>query len=447
MPLVTSGYGVANQVPALDASRAARSIRASYGRRNSGSAAHAASLAGSTRRSRAKGLWRVRRHRVGSIERNSARASWFQLQLRLRASVASPAIRSGRAGLSVRVAVISTCKLNGVVAASEQGPGELALALRCYAGPPSTHLPMPELPDIVVYLEALQSRVVGEHLERLRIASPFLLRSVEPRPEELAGRVVRRLARLGKRIVFGLDDDYFVILHLMIAGRLRWKQPGAPIPGRLGLAAFDFPAGTLLLTEAGSKHRASLYLARGAAGLGAHDPGGIDVLAADLAAFRAALTRESHTLKRALTDPRLFSGVGNAYSDEILHAARLSPLKLTSQLTAEEIERLHHATQDTLRAWIERLRKATGDAFPEGVTAFREEMAVHGRYRKPCPVCGSPVQRIRYAENDVNYCATCQTGGRVLADRALSRLLQEDWPRSLEEWEARLPGTPGEHAG
>ena len=306
---------------------------------------------------------------------------------------------------------------------------------------------MPELPDIVVYLEALQSRVVGERLERLRIASPFLLRSIEPRPEELAGRVVRRVARLGKRIVFGFDDDYFVILHLMIAGRLGWKQPGAPIPGRLGLAAFDFPAGTLLLTEAGSKHRASLYLARGAAGLAAHDPGGIDVLAADLGAFRATLTRESHTLKRALTDPRLFSGVGNAYSDEILHAAKLSPLKLTTQLTAEEIERLHHATQDTLRTWIERLRKATGDGFPEGVTAFREEMAVHGRYRKPCPVCGSPVQRIRYAENEVNYCATCQTGGRVLADRALSRLLQEDWPRSLEEWEARLPGTPGEHAG
>jgi len=306
---------------------------------------------------------------------------------------------------------------------------------------------MPELPDIVVYLEALQSRVVGERLERLRIASPFLLRSIEPRPEELAGRVVRRVARLGKRIVFGFDDDYFVILHLMIAGRLRWKQPGAPIPGRLGLAAFDFPAGTLLLTEAGSKHRASLYLARGAAGLAAHDPGGIDVLAADLGAFRATLTRESHTLKRALTDPRLVSGVGNAYSDEILHAAKLSPLKLTTQLTAEEVERLHHATRDTLLTWIERLRKATGNGFPEGVTAFREEMAVHGRYRKPCPVCGSPVQRIRYAENEVNYCATCQTGGRVLADRALSRLLQEDWPRSLEEWEARLPGTPGEHAG
>jgi len=299
---------------------------------------------------------------------------------------------------------------------------------------------MPELPDIVVYLEALQSRVVGERLERLRIASPFLLRSVDPRPDELAGRVLGRVTRLGKRVVFGFDDEYFVILHLMIAGRLRWKPPGAVIPGRLGLAAFDFPAGTLLLTEAGSKHRASLYLARGAAGVAAHDPGGIDVLAADLPAFRAALTRESHTLKRALTDPRLFSGVGNAYSDEILHAAKLSPLKLTTQLTAEEIERLHHATQDTLRTWIERLRKATGDGFPGGVTAFREEMAVHGRYRKPCPVCGSPVQRIRYAENEVNYCATCQTGGRVLADRALSRLLQEDWPRSLEEWETRLPG-------
>jgi formamidopyrimidine-DNA glycosylase len=299
---------------------------------------------------------------------------------------------------------------------------------------------MPELPDIVMYLEALQSRVVGERLERLRIASPFLLRSVDPRPEDLAGHSVRRLGRLGKRIVFGFDDEYFVIVHLMIAGRLRWKPPSAPIPGRLGLAAFDFPAGTLLLTEAGSKHRASLYIARGAAGLAAHDPGGIDVLAAALPAFQAALTRESHTLKRALTDPRLFSGVGNAYSDEILHAARLSPLKLTSQLSAEEVERLYNATRDTLRAWIERLRAATGDGFPEGVTAFRDEMAVHGRYRKPCPVCGSPVQRIRYAANEVNYCATCQTGGRVLADRALSRLLQEDWPRSLEEWEARLPG-------
>src|SRR5213082_778074 len=226
-------------------------------------------------------------------------------------------------------------------------------------GPRGTHLPMPELPDIVVYLEALQSRVVGEHLERLRIASPFLLRSVDPRPDELAGRVLGRVTRLGKRVVFGLDDDYFAILHLMIAGRLRWKPCGAPIPGRPGLAAFDFPSGTLLLTEAGSKHRASLYLARGALGLAAHDPGGIDVLAADLGAFRAALTRESHTLKRALTDPRLFSGVGNAYSDEILHAARLSPLKLTSQLTPEEGERLFRAVRDTLTAWTERLQSET----------------------------------------------------------------------------------------
>jgi formamidopyrimidine-DNA glycosylase len=299
---------------------------------------------------------------------------------------------------------------------------------------------MPELPDIVVYLAALQPRVVGQRLERLRVATPFLLRSVAPAPAELAGRVVRRVTRLGKRVVLCLDADYFVILHLMIAGRLRWRPPAAAIPRRGGLAAFDFPSGTLLLTEAGTKHRASLHLAHGAAALAAHDPGGIDVLAADRAAFGAALTRESHTLKRALTDPGLFSGIGNAYSDEILHAARLSPLRLTTQLTSEEVDRLQQATRDTLIAWIERLRAATGEGFPEGVTAFRREMAVHGRYRQPCPVCGSPIQRIRYAENEVNYCATCQTEGRVLADRALSRLLREDWPRSLDEWEARLPG-------
>src|SRR2546426_923353 len=293
--------------------------------------------------------------------------------------------------------------------------------------------PMPELPDIVVYLEALQSRVVGEQLERLRIASPFLLRSVDPRPEELAGRTVRSLGRLGKRIIFGFAADYFAILHLMIAGRLRWKQPDAPIPGRLGLAAFDFSAGTLLLTEAGSKHRASLYLARGAAGLAAHDPGGIDVLAADLAAFRGALTRESHTLKRALTDPRLVSGVGNAYSDEILHAARLSPLKLTTHLTEQEIERLHHATRDTLVAWIERLRAATGDDFPEGVTAFREGMAVRGRYRKPCRVCGSPRERCGDAENYSTSCAQGQTGGHLLADRADQPGFHQEWPQALDE--------------
>jgi formamidopyrimidine-DNA glycosylase len=238
--------------------------------------------------------------------------------------------------------------------------------------------------------------------------------------------------------VFAFEDDYFAVLHLMIAGRLHWKPPAAPIPGRLGLAAFDFPGGTLLLTEAGTKHRASLYVVRGAAALAAHDPGGQDVLTATLEQFREALGREAHTLKRALTDPRIFDGIGNAYSDEILHRARLSPLKRTTQLTPEESERLFRATQETLHAWIERLRSETGAGFPEKVTAFREGMAVHGRFRQPCPVCGSPIQRIRYAENEVNYCATCQTAGRVLADRSLSRLLKEDWPRSLEEWEGRL---------
>jgi len=251
------------------------------------------------------------------------------------------------------------------------------------------------------------------------------------------GRVVRALGRLGKRIVFRLDDDYFIALHLMIAGRLRWKPRGAAIPRRYGLAALDFPNGTLLLTEASKRQRASIHLARGDSALAALDRGGLEVLEADLSAFREALARERHTLKRALTDPRLFSGIGNAYSDEILHAARLSPLQLTSRLTDEEVERLYGATRATLMAWIERLRVETGEGFPEKVTAFREGMAVHGRYRKPCPVCGSRVQRIRYAENEVNYCPTCQTGGRLLADRALSRLLKEDWPRSLEELEAR----------
>ena len=243
--------------------------------------------------------------------------------------------------------------------------------------------------------------------------------------------------RIGKRIVLAFDGDTFVVLHLMIAGRLHWKPAGAPIPRRAGLAAFDFPNGTLLLTEAGSKHRASLHVVRGREALAAHDRGGLDVLTATLEQFREALARESHTLKRALTDPRLFDGIGNAYSDEILHAARLSPLRLTTQLTADEVERLFRAVRDTLVTWMERLRTQTGDAFPEKVTAFREGMAVHGRFRKPCPVCGSPVQRIRYAENEVNYCATCQTGGRLLADRSLSRLLKQDWPRSLEEWEER----------
>ncbi len=296
---------------------------------------------------------------------------------------------------------------------------------------------MPELPDIALYRDALAARVVGTQLERLRIASPFLLRTADPPVADLVGRAIRDVRRLGKRIVLALEDDYFVVLHLMIAGRLHWKPTGAPIPRRAGLAAFDFPNGTLLLTEASTKHRASLHILRGAAALAAHDPGGLDVLAATLEQFRSALTRESHTLKRALTDPHLLDGIGNAYSDEILHAARLSPLRLTSQITPEERERLFHAARHTLTSWMARLRAETGDAFPEKVTAFRDGMAVHGRFRKPCPVCGSPVQRIRYAENEANYCATCQTGGRLLADRSLSRLLKQDWPRSLEEWEER----------
>ena len=296
---------------------------------------------------------------------------------------------------------------------------------------------MPELPDIALYLDALAARVVGKPLERLRIASPFLLRTADPPVADLVGRAIRDVRRLGKRIVLALEDDYFVVLHLMIAGRLHWKPAGAPIPRRAGLAAFDFPNGTVLLTEAGTKHRASLHILRGAAALAAHDPGGLDVLAATLEQFRSALTRESHTLKRALTDPHLLDGIGNAYSDEILHAARLSPLRLTGRITPEESERLFHAVRHTLTSWMARLRAETGETFPEKVTAFRDGMAVHGRFRQPCPVCGSPVQRIRYAENEVNYCATCQTGGRLLADRSLSRLLKQDWPRSLEEWEER----------
>ena len=296
---------------------------------------------------------------------------------------------------------------------------------------------MPELPDIVCYLHALETRVAGQRLERLRIASPFLLRTADPPLADLSGRAIRGVRRLGKRIVFALDDAYFVVLHLMIAGRLHWKPVAAPIPRRAGLAALDFPNGTLLLTEASTKHRASLHVVRGARALAAHDPGGLDVLGATLEQFRSALARESHTLKRGLTDPRVFDGIGNAYSDEILHAARLSPLRLTSQLTLEESERLFRAARETLATWIERLGAQTGDAFPEQVTAFRNGMAVHGRFKKPCPVCRSPVQRIRYAANEVNYCATCQTGGRLLADRSLSRLMKEDWPRSLEEWEER----------
>jgi len=297
---------------------------------------------------------------------------------------------------------------------------------------------LPELPDIALYLRALRPRIVGERLERLRIASPFLLRSAEPPPAALAGRGVTDVRRLGKRIVLAFEDEYFAVLHLMIAGRLHWKAPGAPLPRRAGLAAFDFAPGSLTFTEAGTKHRASLYLVHGADALTAHDPGGLDVLTGTLEQFRAALTRETHTLKRALTDPRAFDGIGNAYSDEMLHAARLSPLRLTSQVSAEESERLFHAVRSTLRTWIGRLQAETGDGFPEKVTAFRSGMAVHGRFRQPCPVCGSPVQRIRYAASEVNYCPTCQTGGRLLADRALSRLLREDWPRTLEQWEDQI---------
>jgi len=296
---------------------------------------------------------------------------------------------------------------------------------------------MPELPDVTVYIEALDARIAGETLQRVRLASPFLLRSVDPPLAEAANRRVRGLRRLGKRIVIGLEGDIFLMLHLMIAGRLHWRSAGAKPPGKIGLAAFDFSSGTLVLTEAGTKRRAALYLVRGEAGLREHDPGGLEVLDADLAAFSAALARENHTLKRSLTDPGILSGIGNAYSDEILHRAKLSPVKQTRQLSSEEIARLFEATRATLLDWCDRIRAEAAGEFPEGVTAFREGMAVHGRYGKPCPVCGSPVQRIAYADNETNYCAVCQTGGRLLADRALSRLLKQDWPRTLEELEER----------
>jgi formamidopyrimidine-DNA glycosylase len=299
---------------------------------------------------------------------------------------------------------------------------------------------MPELPDLTVYLEHLERRLLGRRLERVRVASPSLLRTAEPPLAAAEGRRVVGLRRLGKRIVFALEGELFLVLHLMIAGRLHWKRRGAAIPRKRAHAAFDFPDGTLLLTEASTKKRASLHVVQGAAALAAHDPGGLEVLDADLAAFRTRLLAESHTLKRALTDPRLFAGIGNAYSDEILHAARLSPVRLTRQLDDQEVARLFDAARATLVAWTERLRAESGEAFPEKVTAFRPGMAVHGRFRKPCPACGSPVQRIAYAENETNYCATCQTGGRLLADRALSRLLRADWPRTLDELEARRRG-------
>ena len=297
---------------------------------------------------------------------------------------------------------------------------------------------MPELPDIVIYVEALERRILGRRLIRCRISSPFVLRSAGVPLAELEGRAVLGLGRLGKRIVIRLEDDLAAVIHLMIAGRLHWKPPGAPLSRRDGLAAFDFAEGSLLFTEAGTKHRASLHLVRGAAGLDALDPRGLELEGATLHQFTAALTRENHTVKRTLTDPKVFSGIGNAYSDEILHAARLSPLALTSRLSDEKIARLFRAARETLGTWTARLRAETGDGFPEHVTAFRPGMAVHGRYRLACPVCAAPVQRIRYAENEVNYCPRCQTGGKLLADRALSRLLKTDWPRSLDEWEERF---------
>jgi formamidopyrimidine-DNA glycosylase len=294
---------------------------------------------------------------------------------------------------------------------------------------------MPELPDITLYLGALSPRIVGQPLERINIRSPFVLRSVEPHPAAAEGKRVTGLRRLGKRVVLALEGDLFVVIHLMIAGRFRWREPGAKAGGKLVLATFEFPTGSLQLTEAGTKRRASVHLVSGEAALDQFRRGGLEVLETDLTAFAQRLTSENHTVKRALTDPRLFSGIGNAYSDEILHRARMSPLTLTSRLTDADIARLYAATQTTLIEWIDRLRQETGDGFPEKVTAFREGMAVHGRYGQPCPDCGSPVQRIRYADNETNYCARCQTGGRLLADRAMSRLLKQDWPRSIDEGE------------
>jgi formamidopyrimidine-DNA glycosylase len=292
---------------------------------------------------------------------------------------------------------------------------------------------MPELPDITVYIEALASRIVGQSLERIRIAKPFLLRSVDPPISAAEGKRVTGLRRMGKRIVVELQDDLFLVIHLMIAGRLRWVPAGGKVPGKIGLAAFDFPNGTLIFTEAGSKRRASLWLVRGEQGLEQFARGGLEVLDADLAEFTDRLIQENHTLKRSLTDPRLFSGIGNAYSDEILHRARLSPIKHTKRLSEEEIQRLFDATRAVLVEWTERLRRESKGDFPAKVTAFREEMAVHGKFGKPCPVCGTPVQRIRYADNETNYCPRCQTDGKLLADRALSRLLKQDWPRSIDE--------------
>jgi formamidopyrimidine-DNA glycosylase len=296
-------------------------------------------------------------------------------------------------------------------------------------------LRMPELPDIAAYMSALERRIVGQPLQRVRLASAFLLRTAEPPLVQVEGYTVRELRRIGKRIAIGLENNLWLVLHLMIAGRLHWRPRDAKLAGRNHLAAFDFPTGSLVLTEAGTKHRASLHIVSGEEGMRSMDPGGIDVFTSDLETFRAALTVENRTLKRALTDPRLVSGIGNAYSDEILHAAELSPIALTHKLEPQEWEKLFDAVRDTLKRWVDRLEVEAKAAFPERVTAFREDMAVHGRYGQPCPRCGEAIQRIRYADNETNYCARCQTGGKILADRSLSRLLRSDWPRTLEELE------------
>ena len=296
---------------------------------------------------------------------------------------------------------------------------------------------MPELPDILLYLHALRPRIVGKPVERVRLASPFLLRSIRPPLSTIEGRTIVDLHRLGKRVVMEAEGELFLVFHLMIAGRFRWRPPGTKLPGKVGLFALDFPTGTLLMTEAGTKRQASLYVVQGRDALASHNPGGLEVLDADAEAFRSALVRENHTLKRALTDPHLFSGIGNAYSDEILHAARLSPFKQTATLRDDEIRRLYDSTRTVLLQWTSRLKAEAGEEFPEKVTAFREGMAVHGRYGQPCPDCGAPVQRVVYAANEANYCANCQTGGRLLADRSLSRLLRDDWPRTLDELERR----------
>jgi formamidopyrimidine-DNA glycosylase len=295
---------------------------------------------------------------------------------------------------------------------------------------------MPELPDIVVYIEALESRILGRQLERVRLGSPFLLRTITPPLPDAHGKTVVALRRVGKRIAIGVEGGLWLVVHLMIAGRLHWAKPGAKLPARRGLAAFDFPDGSLTLTEAGSKKRASLHVVAGEEGLRALDPGGLEVLDASLAEFSVRLLSANHTLKRSLTDPHLFSGIGNAYSDEILHRAQLSPVALTQKLSAPDVQRLYDATRQSLLDWVARLRAEADGAFPEKVTAFREGMAVHGRYQQPCPRCGAKVQRIRYADNETNYCPTCQTGGKLLADRSLSRLLRSDWPRTLEELES-----------